>query len=94
MGTPKNPDPRYSENEGHKQGLLKSQVRADQLRDQNTDSIRLRVPAGLRDRIREYVVTLPEYQRTVKGKLEPNVNQWITDLILSQLPSESNSDKM
>ena len=93
MGTPKNPDPRYGENEAHK-GQLKSQVKADKLRDQNTDSIRLRVPVGLRERVRAYVSTLPEYQRIVKGVKEPNVNQWITDLILSQLPAENNSDKI
>ena len=63
-----------------------SQVLADKRRDERTDVIKFRVPVGMREKIKNYVVTLPDYQRILKGKTEPNVNQWLLDLVNSALP--------
>ena len=75
---------------------LKSSVKADQERNKRVDSIILRLPSGVSDILKGYVVTLPEYQRrvmrTIDGrkveKIEPNVNQWINDLIKRCLPPD------
>lgn len=85
-----------------KKMVLKSMAAADQKRDLSTDSIRLRVPKGMRERIQDYVKTLPEYQRIrtkVKEedgnpKIEPNVNKWLIDLIERELPRKPEDDKV
>lgn len=56
---------------------LKSQAGAERKYQSNFDSVRLRVPKGLREQIKAYVATLPEHT---------TVNQWLVDLILAALP--------
>lgn len=85
---------------------LSSAIKADQERDKRVDSIRLRVPAGWREVIQEYVVTLPDYQITNKKQPavdpKPNVNKWLVDMIrnnlpesvANQLPDDSGNDKI
>ena len=71
---------------------LKSSIKADGKRDEKVDNIRLRVPKGMREKIQDYVVSLPDYQIRSKEHPEndpkPNVNQWLVDLIRSQLPDQ------
>ena len=54
---------------------LRSQAKAERKYQSNFDSVRLRVPVGLREQIKAYVAT----EHTT-------VNQWLVDLILAALP--------
>lgn len=72
---PKTPD-KYVDD---KMTRLKSQANAERKYQSNFDSVRLRVPKGLREQIQAYVASLPEHT---------TVNQWLVDLILAALPPE------
>lgn len=77
---------------------LQSLIDAEKRREKGVDSIRLRVPKGMREKIQDYVVTLPAYQIRSKEHPEndpkPNVNAWLVDLIRSQLPVQPEDDKV
>lgn len=64
---------------------LKSVIKAEQKREESVDSIRLRVPKGMREQIKNHVASLPEYD---------TVNAWLVDLIRSQLPAQTEDDKV
>lgn len=74
---------------------LQTQVDAEQERDKHKDLIRFRMERGQKDKIRDFVLTLPEYTHRSdsvrskrKGEIVPNVNQWLADLVLAALPPE------
>lgn len=83
--------------EVNKPERLSSLIKAEEEREKRVDSIRLRVPKGMREQIQDYVVTLPKYQiqsRNPANPPKPNVNAWLVDLIQSQLPVQPEDDKV
>lgn len=57
---------------------LRSQADAEERREKSVDSLRVRLPKGMREQIKSHVATLPEYT---------SVNSWVID-VLTQALSE------
>ena len=62
----------------------RSQLNASEKYDSSVEHVRLRVPAGMKERMQKHVDQLPQYE--IKGK--HSINAWLVDLITRELAND------